>query len=267
MGVMFFRKNRIDLDRSNVSITVSDSVATNTGSAFVSSLRNRRNTDGWMTTGSSDSGNTTLMIDMVDTVEIDRILLIKHNLRAYTIKYWNGSAYIDFSTAISETAFNKSSSCYAFTKVTTSKIQIVITGTQIADSDKSICQIILTEFLGEFSFQPRIVPQVIKNRKATSYLSGRNKVVKSVGGMAYSMDFNHIVGNTDLTLIETLFDSFEGFLVWVCGGDDSQYPTKRVGYRLEDIFLMDCAKDLRPGWEDGHYAHGMPLSLDLVEVN
>ena len=98
-----FQKNKIDLDDVNVAITVTDAVATSTGQAIVDFIRNRNNTSAWLTSGSTDAANTTLEINMVDVHSVDKLLLIGHNWKAFTVQYWNGTIYTDFSTPISET--------------------------------------------------------------------------------------------------------------------------------------------------------------------
>lgn len=108
-GPLIFEKNKIDLDAPGVVITATDSVATDPGTDFVDLLRNRRNENGWGTGGSSDAGNSTLEIVLQDEVAVTDILLVNMNFKAYTLQYWNGSAYVDFSTPInvSNNATNK----------------------------------------------------------------------------------------------------------------------------------------------------------------
>ena len=143
--IRFFNKNKIDLSNTLVAITVTDAVATNTGQSFVDFVRNRNNTSAWLTTGSTDAANTTLEVDMTDTRELSEVLIVSHNLKAYTIKYWTGIVWTDFSTVIAETANTETTNHHAFATVTTQKIQIIITATQTVDADKQIKQLILTD--------------------------------------------------------------------------------------------------------------------------
>lgn len=267
MGIKFLKKNKIDLSISNVAITVTDAVASNDGTETVDRLRNRSNFSGFATTGSSDAANTTLVFDTTDQKEIDHLILIKHNFKAYTIQYWNGSAYVDFSTPINVSNNADETTWHTFTKVSTSRLKIIITGAIVADADKTWAQFIATELIGEFTKQPEIQPVFDKNRKATRYLSGRKHITKSIGSFAARVTTNNIVLENDLAIVEELFDSFEGFLIWPCGGDVDQYPTSRVGYKLHDIYLVNCENEFEPQWERSRPSEGMKIDLKLAEVN
>jgi len=96
----FFRKNRIDLDVDGITITVTDATATDKGDNFVDFVRNRKNSSGWATTGSNDAANTEFLIVSTDEYSLTDIFLFNHNFKAYTIQYWNGSSFVDFSTPI-----------------------------------------------------------------------------------------------------------------------------------------------------------------------
>ena len=75
-----------------------------------------------------------------------------------------------------------------------------------------------------------------------------------------------VVNTSDLNLIETMFDSYNGFLVWICGGDESQFRTQRIGYRKKDIYLMNCKNEYNNEWGNGFYTRGTMIRIDLIEV-
>lgn len=266
MAIKFFKKNILDLTNPLVTVTVTDSVATNNGQSFVNLMRNRNNNSGWSTTASTDAANTTLVFDFGEDRTFDSIHLIKHNLKAFTLKYWNGSAWTNFSTAIAETTNVLTTNYYNFNSVSGSKLQLIITAAQTLDADKYINQVIASEIIGTMQDEPEIQPQWDKDRVVTKFLSGKNFVAKSVGGFNCTIKKKSVSNSNDLTLAETLFHSYEGFLVWICGGDTSQMETIREGYRLEDIFFMDVANEYSPEWIESRFYNGMPLNLKLVEV-
>lgn len=266
MGLKFYEKNIIDLDKTLVEITVTDAVADNNGQAFVDLMRNRNNTSGWMTTNSSDAANTTLEIEMVNQEQMDSIILIGHNLKAFTIQYWNGSSYVDFSTAIDETANTADCSLYSFMEVSTSKVKIIITGAQVADADKKITQLIFTRTIGEMTSQPIISPVISKSRKVVAYPSGKKHIVKQVDAFSARVKLNNVKDDNDLTLIETLFDSHFGFIFWPSGGTQTQFDNERVGWRLKDIYLVNVTNEYKPEFAEGFYKHGMPIDLELAEI-
>jgi len=264
--IIFYKKNFIDLSFGSISITVTDATATNTGQAFVGYLRNRKNSSAWITTGSNDAANTQLDIDWTDQRTIDNLLLVKHNFSDYTIQYWNGSAYVDFSSAINVSGGVALTTVHTFTAVQTSKIRLIITGTIVADADKIMRQFIATEQIGQLESWP-IISGVVnsKSKKVTKALSGKSYVADTIGSFACSLDVEILKSSLDLAIFEQIFDSYEGVLVWLCGGDEVQFSSKRQGYRLEDIFLMRPVSEYNPDWFQGLYVAGIVFSIKLQE--
>jgi hypothetical protein len=269
VGIKFFKMNLLDHARGGVGLTVTDAVATNDGSEFVNAIRNRSDADGWMTSGSTDAANTTLEISFADFVEVNRIALLNHNFKSFTVKYWSEDtdAWEDFATPIVETNFAGISNYYEVPTTYTFRIQVVILGTQVPDSDKTLRQLIVTEELGELETEVMIDPLFDEDKKTSRYVSGKNYVTKSVGGFKVKLTMSSISNNEDLQLIERLHKIFGGFHVWLCGGDVTQYETVREGYRMEDIFFVQVATSYNPQWRDGRYYNGLVVNFTLVEVN
>ena len=267
MGIKFFRKNKIDLSQPNVSITVTDSVATNTGQSFADLLRNRSNNNGWQTTGSTDAAGTVIIVDMTDELPIDSIFLVNMNLKAYTIKYWNGSAYTDFSTPVAETVNATTTKLHQFTSVSTSLIKITITATMTVDDDKSMAQLIFTEALGTFTVEPVVSrPRISRNRKISTSLSGRKKVFKSIDAFSCNLRHDTVKLDADCDTIELLFNLYNPFLVWLCGGSVNQFSYERQGFRLQDIYYVDIVNDYEPEWIQGNYNAKIKLDMDIAEA-
>lgn len=265
MGIVFLRKNKIDLDYSGITITITDAVADDNGEDFVDFLRNRNNTSGWATTNSTDAANTQIDIDMGSRKDVNRIGLWKMNFKNYVLWYYDEdlTAWTIIETVTNNTIATK---LHSFATKSARYFRIVISGTMTADDDKYMTQLIITESLGEFSFQPRVKPIIDRNRKATKYLSGKSHIIKSVTAFQCDVEMQSVTSDTDLTLVETLFDSYEGFLVWLCGGTTSQFDTQRVGWRLEDIFLVNVGNEYRPEWGQSRYKNGIEVDLRLLEV-
>ena len=264
------RKNYIDLSYSSPTITVTDSTATNDGSTFVDYLRNRDNESGWMTTGSNDAANTQLDIDMVDTKEVNTIILVKHNFKAFTIQYLDpvSSTYTDFSTPISETTNSDGTTEFYFDDVFFAKLRIIITGTQTADDDKTLSQLIITQRVGQFSGPPVFKnPRLDRSRKKLESLSGKAHVIERVGRYQTRLDFKVWPSDADMTLIETMFFYLpQGFLFWPGGGGGvAQYKYMRQGFKQEDIYLVKCTNEWEPEWYKGVFVNGISLFVDLVE--
>lgn len=268
MGIMFFEKNKADLDKgSDVTITVTDSVATNNGQSFVDQLRDRKNDTGHATTGSTDAAGTTYEVNTGDAEEVSDIFLLRNNFKAFTLKYWNGSAWTDFSPAVNETTNSQADYRASFTTVTANRFQLQVTATFEVDDDKFLSQFVITKLIGEFTTQPEIAQmRISKNRRTIKALSGKSKVQRSVGSVSCVIRKRNVTDDADLTVVERLHDSIEGFLVWLSGGDTAQFNNERIGYRRQDLFLMNIASEYEPTWEGGHYKHGIPIDMALVEV-
>lgn len=259
--MIFFRKSRGDLSNETVTATASQ------GASYAEFALNRGNLNAWITSGSVDADNTTWEVNFGEAREVQDILMLKHNFKAFTVKWWDGSAYQNFTPAISETTNVEESNYYQIALVSTSKIQVTITGTQTANSDKFMYQFIATEKLGRLNAWPVIkTPTHSRNRVKTQTLSGKYSIIENVGGFSCKLTIKSLTNLADLDLIEELYGANEGFLVWLCGGDESQFRTRRQGYRMEDIYLMKCSDEYQPEYVNGLYTGGIKIDLDLQEV-
>jgi hypothetical protein len=261
--IIFFKKNKMDYNFTEVLLTASQ------GSAYAPFVQRRSNNLGWMTTGSVDADNTTLTCDFVNSTTLTDILLIGHNFKNYTIKYWNGSSYVNFGTTINVTNSTDTTTRHSFASVSTTKIQCTITGTQVANADKSLNQWIATETIGQLAGWPLIKkPTFNYNKRVDTMLSGKKFVGINTGGFACDLSVKVWSSSADLTIVESLFVTGSGFLVWLCGGSTSQFSSSRFGYRLQDLFLMQCQNNYIPEWNQGLYKSGIgDLTLSLVEVS
>ncbi len=259
--IIFFEKNKADFQYTWVNATASQ------GDDFAHRVLDRSNNTAWITTGSVDADNTTLTIDIGDQKFITDLILIKHNLKNFTVKYWNGTTYTNFSPAIAETTNTDTSNHYPVTQVETSRIQITIFGTQTADVDKYIHQVIMTSRIGQLTGWPKIKKPVhSRNKKKSQMLSGKVNLQENVGFFSCELEVDSWSIDADLDIVEALYDSQDGFLVWLCGGDETQFKTLRKGYRLEDIYLMKCVDDYSPEYNQGIYQLGMKIQIQLAEV-
>lgn len=259
--IMFFKKNKGDYGLPNVSATASQ------GSAYAIYALNRSNNSAWVTTGSVDADNTTWTVDFGDPKRVDRIFLLKHNFKSFTVKYWNGSTWAAFSPAINVSGNTAESNIYSVASVSTTKIQVQITGTQTADRDKYLYQFVATELIGQLAGWPVVKnPIISRNRRKNQMLSGKLNVAENVGAFSCELTVSEWKSDADMTIVESLFDSNDGFLVWLCGGDESQFSSVRQGYRFEDLPLVKCENEYKPEFVRGMYQRGLNVSLKLAEV-
>ncbi len=260
--IRFFYKSRLDISNDVVTLTASQ------GNDFVNFIRNRSNRTAWATTGSVDADNTYIEVNFVDLVSIDSILLIKHNFKSYTLQYYNGSTYVDFSTAINVSNNSDATTFHQFTQVFTTKIKLIITGTMVADSDKYLFQMLACDSIGQLNGWPIIKsPKVSRNRIISKLISGRVNIKEQIETFSCELQIKVTSDDSDLSIIEALYAMNSGFHVWLSGGDDSQFSSRRIGYRKEDIVLMKCQDELEPEWYKGFYTSGQVVKIKLIEVS
>lgn len=264
--IQFYEKSKLDLSNASASITVTDAVATNTGESFVDYVRNRKNTSAWLTTGSTDVAGTTLDITLGGDFDIDTIILIGHNFKSYTIQYFDGATYSDFSTPISETTNAESSTRHTFTSVQANLIRLVINSTQTVDADKILKQLIVTESIGTLQSWPEIKkPRHSTNKRKNQMLSGKINLVESVGSFSATLAIKSCRNSADLDIFETIWFRKEGVLMQLNGFDEAQFSSLRIGYRNEDLYLIKPINDYTPSFVDSVYQAGIALELQIQE--
>ncbi len=266
--IMFFEKSKIDQNNENVVYTVTDATASDTGESIAHYVGNRNNYTYWMTTDSNDAANTQLDIDMVDEYDFTDIFLVLHNFKAFTIQYWDGSAYQDFSTAINETTNSDNVTRFTFNQVTSSKLRIIITGTQVADEDKQIAQIIVTSFFnqGQLNYWPVVKSPISSlNKREVSLLSGKTLQIETIGSFSCTLDVESWLDSDDLGLVEALYFRRQGVLMYLSGGDETQFWRAQIGFREEDFYLVKPANEFNAQYRRGIYKLGNVTSIELKE--
>ena len=259
--IIFFEKNKADIGQPNIAATASQ------GTDYAAYALNRNPFSAWVTTGSVDADNTTWEVDLVDPVFITNILIARHNFKSYKIEYWDSAAWQTFPTAIDETTNTETTNRHSFTSTEVFKLRITIRGTQTANDDKYLYQFIATDLIGQLSGWPIIKsPTISKNKQNAKMLSGRVAVAENIGAFACTLAVANWKLDADLDIVEELYASQDGFLVWLSGGVESQFSSLREGYRKRDIFLMKCVDEYAPEFVDGLYKTGLKLDIKLAEV-
>jgi hypothetical protein len=259
--ILFFRKSRADLSFEEVTVTASE------GQEMAKSAFARGNLTAWLTSDSLDANQTTFTIDFSEERTVSDILLLKHNFKSFTVQWWNGLSYQDFSPPISESTNLKGSSYYSVSAVSTQLIRLTVYSTQVPDQDKFLYQFIATEKLGRLNAWPVIkAPLLSRNRLKSKSLSGKMNIIENIGSFSCSLEIPALSNSQDLDLIERLYGANESFLVWLCGGDENQFKTIRQAYRMEDIYLMKCSDEYSPEYLRGVYTSSIKIDMNLQEV-
>ena len=270
-GIKFFKKN--EMSDGSPSATSGDAAA-----KFILDL----DVDTyWTSVGSSDSETETITINFGSSKTIDRVLLLDHNFKNFSVKYLSGSSYVAFAnvigiggtslSGITETTFSKDSSYYEFDSVTTSAIQISCLSTQTTNAEKYLSQAIATSELGTFVGYPEVSKiDLSRNTRSKKTLSGRFSVQKSQQTLGYSIRFRNYpsstVYNVDVDLAIPLFESEDPFLIYPCGGryESQHFSYQLPGFRLRDCILSQIKKGYRLKYVKNIYTN--PLDVGGLET-
>ena len=146
-------------------------------------------------------------------------------------------------------------------------IRITVYNTIVADDDKVIKQIIVTERLGQLEGWPTIkAPSHDSNKKQVDLLSGKIFMIESLGNFSCELSVSHWRNENDLQLIQDLYFARQGFLIWISGGNDDQFFFKGEGYKKEDLYFVRPTNAFTPEYVKGIYNSGMNIKIKLTEV-
>lgn len=275
-GIKFFQESK-NLFEDGASATATS------GIAGVNFALDKNPLTKWRSVGSSDSTTETLEITLSEESAIDRILLLDHNWKSFTVKYDSAGVFTDFTNVvgidgslgggISESSFSDDTAYYEFDSVTTSKIQITATTTQTADEEKFLSQVISTAELGTLQGFPLIRGiNNSRNLRKRRVLSGRVSNQKSEETIRFTIDFKNYGTTSDFTpdldLAYTLFDREDNFLVWLCGGrrGTSNFRYTLRGFRLKDVYEMQVNNELSISYRDNVYVNPVNIRIPLAEA-
>lgn len=258
--VVFLRKNWADIERTSVTSTATEA------NDLISLAFNRSNTSGWATTGSTDASATTIEVQLGDTQLVHDIILAKHNFKSYVLYYYNVDTLAWVALFTTTTNTEATTHYHSAAGFYTSAVRVVINGTFVVDDDKYLYQWIVAERLGQLVGWPVLKPTLSRELRRVKMLSGKYSIIPAVGAYGCKLTVQEWKSDADLTLVEDLYDSNEGFLIWPCGGSEAQFSSVRKGFRMEDLFLVRCADELQVEFVRGQYLRGLKVDIDLVEV-
>ena len=274
--IRFWRKSYIDIDKNDPALTVEDTEAVNAGDDSLILLRNRNNVTTWATSGATATSVTTLTANLGNIERITDILLVLINFKNFTIDFYNENT-LTWDNLATETAWTEDTYyVHLNNPLEARQIRIVINDVQTdLEKDRFMSQFIITEGLltgqvespGQLIGWPQIKkPKLNTNRKINKMLSGKVHVIESVGGFQMSLNVDFWKIDNDLSIVEDIYNQREGVLVWLSGGDEAQFSTKREGYRNIDIFLMRPTNDYENEYYKGIYKTGVKMKIELAEA-
>lgn len=271
-GIKFFSKNKL---------TISTSIVASSGSSSTTFLADENYFTNWRSAGSTDVAVETITITFASATPISRIHLLGHNLKNYTIKYNTSSNFssvtsLDASglSSIAETVYSRQHSYYEFSQVSVTSVVITMNTTQIADEEKYIRKIKITNEYGTLLGYPKIDQiKVDRGLIVDQMISKRSIIEKQFDTFAFNLSFDNYPSKSsytsDYTLMDTLAELEEPFYVWLCGGRfGSTYFRQTIkGFRLQDVILMDFAEDITQSYNNNIYISTINMNYALREVS
>jgi hypothetical protein len=258
-GIRFFKMSFADINRTGVTLGIDNN------DTIKDYLVSRNNRFVWESTGSDDSNSITFTVTFDTSREIDTLILTVCNLKGFTLDYLNGvGAWVNLiteTTNADETYFQQ------FTPVSTTAVRFIMNTTMTADQEKTLRDFIITKQIGQLVGYPDIdIPRKPTSSKKTM-MTGKEKILQSGVDNSIRLNFQNHMGNADRNLFDTLVEYTEEFLIWPNGGDSDQFVHNDIGYRAEDIFLvqMDPAGYTHQ-FTKNLYFSGMNAQVMLVEV-
>lgn len=110
------------------------------GDDFVSRMCDGDRDSQYISSGANnDATSITVVIEFIEALQaqsrtIDRMLLINHNLKNFTIDQWDGAAWVN---VVSETVCATTSTIWLPGTITTTKLRITATSTQTVNAEKA----------------------------------------------------------------------------------------------------------------------------------
>lgn len=256
------------------------SALASSGDASVNRCIDRNPISYWRSVGSSDVTTESIEITFSEAKTFNRLLLLDHNFKSYNVQYFDGAVYQHFASVvgiggalanITETVYARDTSYYEFTQVSSTRIRIQVTTTQVVDAQKYLNQVIVTSELGTLVGYPQIKDtELSRNLRVEKMLSGRSQVSKSDEFFQVKLDFKDYPASlsADIDLIFSLHDIESTFLIWLCGGRvGSTYFRKQLrGYRLRDVIAVQMVASLKPIYSNNVFVNSVNFSAQFKEA-
>lgn len=269
-GIKFFKKSKALFLNGTTAIASSNSIVAKNILGSNKFVR-------WVSVGSNDTITETITITMPTAQTINRIFLISHNFKEFTVKYDVAGTPTNFSNVlgllgatanISETIFDKDTAYYEFASVTTTKIYITATKTQIVNEEKSLERFYCTEEIGTLIGYPDTNEALDQNLNKQETLSGNLSVQKRLETFNVDLNFKNFPAiQNDYDIILDITRRSETFLVWLCGGKfGPQFSMLREGWNLRDVYPVQATGKLDASWNKNIYIAGFSGKIKLDQA-
>lgn len=190
------------------------------------------------TTESSDGTSEDIIIDLVYNRSIDTIVL-KSNLKTFTIYYWNGSSYSALETYASN---DKGFILLEVDEISTSSIKITATHTIIADEEKKIYMLELTKKITEMYIQDIDIKKVWESTNLKNIYGGAVQVIKypNHGKVDISLSWKSLKYN-EFIAYDTLknYVLTDSFAIYLYFSDEFTLLNEEAYYLVSDLSDYD----------------------------
>lgn len=194
---------------------------------------------------------------------ISAIFMDSHNIKSGNVQYWNGSSYVDFSTAISLSGNTDTTNFWTFNAVSTTKVRFTLNTTMIVDAQKYVGEIAIFNLLGVPESQPS--SYVIRYRERSfEHTTATAGSVYVYFGKKASIDVTFSDASyNDVSLFETLKNLGEPFYFYPSGG---LYEGVDIGLRIYDIFNVNYVNEFAPNLKSNLLEINQSVALELAEI-
>ena len=235
----------------------------------------------WQSSGSSDTIVETIQVTFSQSLTMDRVVLINMNFKTFSVKYWDGSAWVDFTgvfysqdTVVPVGIYGSSvygglhgyaisganidnnelnTRYFAFDSVSTTSLLITVTKTIIPNAQKFMHELYAGVEIGTFSDDIMCKPN---SYSATVRASDSMIITKSNGGrIRYEksdkyrarISLKQVTGSNDTGILDEVF-TYGELAIWPCGGKND-YTTR--GMRIQDFYSVVVSDDQESDFDIG----------------
>jgi hypothetical protein len=168
---------------------------------------------------------------------------LRSNLKEFYLQYWDGSAWVSFSPAISYTTNDKSFLLMVLsTNITTSKIKLVATKTITADEEKKIYQFEITAKIAELYLESLEIEESWKKKKFETIYGGSVLITRypNYGKTKMLLKFKNLAG-TDYTAYKLLKNKMlvDSYNVYLYLSDDYDLFGEGAYYLVNDKAVFE----------------------------
>jgi len=212
---------------------------------------------------SSDTVSEVWEFEFTGQQTVTAFQLANHNIKDFTIKYWSTTAYVTFTPAIAETINSATYNYYDNFNKVTSKIQLTMNKTIVADQEKSVGEFRVLNKIGEMSRNPKKADVKYPENSKIYYTDSKENVTVLFGVTTrFDLEFKNLP-SADIDILETCKYLGSPFYVWLAPGGNTY---ARRGWRIEDITLVNYTNAFDPSISDNLMANGEDIKVTLEGV-